>query len=238
MVTGAGSGIGKSLAFKLASQDLNVVLVSLDDDVLKQTTQELQKAFPKLQFRAVGCSFAPGVDYLTIIQNATKDIQIPIVFNNAGYIVLGFADQTPVAKLLANVECNATASLGVSHHFIQKMVQAKSKGCVVFTSSLAGFIPTPFAATYSATKSFCSALASSFHIEVKALGIDVCAIHPSPVATNFYDKVEHRIDMMEQAQKGAVKPDTLPDQIFKSIGACAWRDLGGMYIFHFPVLTI
>ncbi len=133
LVTGAGSGIGKSLAFKLASQDLNVVLVSLDDDVLKQTTQELQKAYPKLQFRAVGCSFAPGVDYLTIVQNATKDIQIPIIFNNAGYIVLGFADQTPVAKLLANVECNATASLSVAHHFIQRMVQTKTKGCVVFT---------------------------------------------------------------------------------------------------------
>ena len=46
-----------------------------------------------------------------------------------------------------------------------------------------------FAASYAATKSFVSQLACSLHIEVQALGIDVCAVHPSPVASNFYEKV-------------------------------------------------
>jgi hypothetical protein len=98
LVTGGGSGIGKALAWKLASQGLNVVLVSLDDEFLKQTTQELQKAFPKQQFRAVGVNFAPGVKYMEKIIAATKDIEIPIVFCNAGFMVTGFLDQTPIGK--------------------------------------------------------------------------------------------------------------------------------------------
>ena len=69
---------------------------------------------------------------------------------------------------------------------------------------------------------------AGFHIEARSLGIDVCAVHPSPVASNFYEKVDHRIELMEQAQKGAVGPEALPDEILRSVGCCALRDLGAM----------
>lgn len=228
LVTGSGSGIGKALAFKLASQGLNVVLVSLDDDHLKNTMKQLKKKFPDLEFRAVGCVFNPGSNYLSAIDKATADIDIQCVFNNAGFIVTGFVDQTSLPKLLSNVECNATASFAVAHHFLQKLVSTKQRGCIVFTSSVAGFIPTPFAASYAATKAFVSQLACSLHIEVQALGIDVCAVHPSPVASNFYEKVDHKIELMEQAQKSAVGPEMLPNEILRSVGCCALRDIGAM----------
>ena len=81
-----------------------------------------------------------------------------------------------ICRLLANVECNATASFAIAHFFLQKLVSEQLKGCIVFTSSVAGFIPTPFAASYAATKAFVSQLACSLHIEVQSLGIDVCAV--------------------------------------------------------------
>jgi len=230
LVTGAGSGIGKSLAFKLASQGLNVVIVSIDDDLLKATMKEIKAAYPDLQFRSVGVLFSPGVPYLQKIKDATKDIDIKIVFSNAGFIVTGFMDQTPIAKLLANVECNATASLSITHHFVQVMVKKQFKGCIVYTSSVSASIPCPFAASYGATKAFVSQMASCLHVEVQNLGIDVCAVHPSPVASNFYDNVDHKIELMEAAQKGAVPPDDLPNDIFKSIGVCALRDMGGLAV--------
>lgn len=228
LVTGAGSGIGKAIAFKLASQGLNVIIVTLDDEFLTQTMKELKERYPSLEFRSVGVAFSPGVDYMQKITAATKDIEVNIIFNNAGFIVTGFVDQAPLGKLLANIECNATACVNVSHHFLQKMVASKTKGCIVFTSSVAAFIPTPFAAMYASTKAFVSQFAACLHIEVQNLGIDVCAVHPSPVASNFYDKVDHKIELMEAAQKSAVQPDALPNEIFRSIGVCALRDLGGM----------
>jgi short-subunit dehydrogenase len=231
LVTGAGSGIGKALSFYLAQkQGLNVILVSLDDDFLKNTLKELKEHCPEREFRAVGTTFSPGIKYMDKIQQATKDIDVRIIFNNAGFIVTGFLDQSPLPKLLANVECNATAAVAISQHFVQKMVARHQKGCIVFTSSVAGFIPTPFAAMYASTKAFVSQLAACLHIEVYNLGIDVCAVHPSPVASNFYDKVDHKIELMEAAQKSAVPPDELPKDIMKSIGACALRDLGGLAV--------
>jgi len=228
LVTGGGTGIGKALSFKLASQGLNVVVVSLDDDFLKKTIEELKEAYPGLEFRAVGCAFSPGVDYMKEIVKATKDISVQVVFNNAGFMVTGFLDQAPVGKLLANMECNATACLNVTHHFVSTLVKEKKKGCVVFTSSVAGFIPTPFAAMYASTKAFVSQFASCVHIETASLGIDVCAVHPSPVASNFYNNLDHKVEMIEAAAKNAVKPSALPDEIFRAIGYCALRDIGGL----------
>lgn len=125
---------------------------------------------------------------------------------------------------------NATSVVNISHHFASKWVSEKKKGCIVFTSSVAGFIPTPFSGMYGATKAFVSQLACSLHIELQSLGIDVCAVHPSPVASNFYDKLDHKIDILESACKQAVPPEDLPDDIFRSIGCCALRDLGGMAV--------
>lgn len=133
-----------------------------------------------------------------------------------------------LGKLLTNIECNATSAVNVAHYFVKKLIDKKEKGCIVFTSSVAGFIPTPFAAMYASTKAFVSQFASCLHIEVKPLGIDVCAIHPSPVASNFYDKLDHKVDLIEAAAKSAVMPDTITDDFLRSIGACALRDLGAL----------
>ena len=118
ILVGDGTGIGRALAFKLAKQGLNVVVVSLDDKYLKETMSQLKEMFPKQEFRSVGVTFSPGVDYMKAIEKETKDLEIPIVFSNAGFMVTGFFDQAPLGKLLANVECNATASVNVAHHFL------------------------------------------------------------------------------------------------------------------------
>lgn len=228
LVTGGGTGIGRSLCYKLASQGLNVVVVSLDDHSLTETLEHLRKSYPNLLFRSVGCTFSPGEPYMENIIEKTKDIRIQLIFNNAGFLVTGFLDQAPLPKLQANIECNATAAVNITHHFCKQLVSNQLPGCIVFTSSVAAYIPSPFAAMYASTKAFISQFACCLNIEVKALGIDVCAVHPSPVSSNFYDKVDHKIELMESAQKSAVSPDLLPDEIFRSVGVCVLRDIGGM----------
>jgi short-subunit dehydrogenase len=230
LVTGGGTGIGRAIVEALALQGLNVVIVSLDDNYLKETFSVLQSQFPAQQFRKVGVAFAPGVDYMEAIEESTKDIHVQCVFCNAGYIVTGFFDATEPTKQRANLECNAAAASSVAQHFLAKMIKKRSRGCVVFTSSAAAYIPTPFAIMYGASKAFVSNLAASLAVEVRSKGIDVLAVHPSPVASNFYDKVDHKIELMEGAAKGAVQPSALPQEIFRSLGRVVWRDIGGMAV--------
>ena len=132
LVTGAGTGIGKSIAETMALQGLNVVLVSLPDKFLNETTDSLKKAFPNQKFISVPAKFDHKTDYMPAIIEATKDIDVAIVFNNAGYIVTGFFDQSSLDSQLANLECNSTACVKVTHHFLKKMLEKNIKGWFLF----------------------------------------------------------------------------------------------------------
>lgn len=89
VVTGASSGIGKSLAIECAKQGLNVCLVALPDQVLSGTYKELKKKFKKVEFREIGVNLGE-TGYLDEIEEATADISVQVVFANAGYMLTGF----------------------------------------------------------------------------------------------------------------------------------------------------
>lgn len=122
LVTGSSSGIGKSFAKRLASQGLNVVLVSLDDELLESTHKELSEAYPDVEFRKIGVNLGkPG--YMPKIAGDTADIDIQCVFLNAGYVLTGFFDSHDVEKHMQNMECNATSAVQITHLLLQRMVR-------------------------------------------------------------------------------------------------------------------
>ncbi|KAJ1460847.1 hypothetical protein M885DRAFT_458016 [Pelagophyceae sp. CCMP2097] len=235
LVTGGSTGIGRAICDELASQGLNIVIAALPDAFLDPAVAELSKQYASQQFLAVPVSFAPGQPYLAAIMAATADKDVQIIFNNAGFIVTGFFDTQPLGKHAANLECNATAAMAITHHFAAAMLRKKLKGCIVFTSSASAYIPNPFAIVYGATKAFMSQFAASIAVELQCKGIDVCVVHPSPVASNFYEKVEHKIESMEAFKKVAVQPSALPKAITSAVGRVVLLDVGatamGMRLF-------
>ena len=105
---------------------------------------------------------------------------------------------------MANVECNAVSAVQITHVFVTRMLAKQQRGCVVFTSSAAACQPCPFSCMYGATKAFISSFGASLAVEVKTRGIDVTVVHPSPVASRFYDKA-HALDSIAFFKKcGAV----------------------------------
>ena len=59
------------------------------------------------------------------------------------------------------------------------------------------------------------------------MGIDVLAVHPSPVASGFFDNV-HKLDSLEMAKKTAVSPSSVPYKMLSCVGRCHLGDLGSM----------
>mmetsp|Transcript_41911 Transcript_41911/g.97830 ORF Transcript_41911/g.97830 Transcript_41911/m.97830 type:complete len:318 (-) Transcript_41911:96-1049(-) len=234
LVTGGSSGIGKELARKLLSQGLNLIIIAREEPIFEETLKELKKEFPKATVRSVKANLSDSSgSWMADVKEATKDIDVQVVFNNAGFIVTGFFEQHSVETHLANFHCNLTANIHLTHYLYSRLISKGLKGCIVFTSSSAGFIPNPFAAMYGCTKSGLSELAASLAVEGKARGVDVHAVHPSPVNSRFTagggnDVKVHKMNMFDMAYKMATGPEELPNQIFACVGRSpVMIDLGG-----------
>ncbi|RUS14083.1 hypothetical protein BC938DRAFT_477537 [Jimgerdemannia flammicorona] len=147
LVTGGSSGIGAAITRKLASQGLNVVIVALADSVLEKFETEITKEFPQREFRFVGCDLSKP-DFLPAVRDATKDLGVSIVCNNAGFISTGMFADIGYERNMANYHTNATAAVMITHHFMNEMLNNGRKGLFTFTSSSASFIPSPMSAIY------------------------------------------------------------------------------------------
>ena len=224
LVTGASSGIGKSLTVRLAEQGLDVVMVAYPDKVLDKSHAELKKRFPKRTFVKVPADLG-SAGYLEKVEKATEGLDVQCVFSNAGYMLTGFFCKSELPQIMANLECNVTSGVAICHLFARRMLAKGLPGCIVLTSSAAAAMPSPMSIMYSATKSFVSAFGAGLAAEVTSKGIDVCVVHPSPVASNFYDKAK-KMDMLDFFKNFAVSPDQLPDEIFRCIGRTVWADVG------------
>lgn len=236
VVTGASSGIGKAIVEKLCKQEMNVVLVALQDKLLDETFAEIEKAHPNLKFRKVGCDLSQG-DYMTPIIEGTKDLKVQLVFNNAGFITAGLFHKVPLGRSLGNYECNATSCLKITHHFVNRMIDEDLKGFIGFTSSSAGFVPNPLSSMYASTKAFLTMFATSLAPEIRSLGVDVVVVHPSPMATNFFDAASG-LGALMAFKKLAAGPSVIADVMFDSAGRWVVRDQGAVTIIFRIVLKI
>jgi short-subunit dehydrogenase len=219
LVTGGSSGIGLAIVRRLAADGLNVVIAAYADANMDSSRETLPAEFPDVEFRFVAVNLAVGNEqlYLEPLEKATSDIDVQVVFSNAGYIKTGLFDGSTLGSQLANLHCNATSSAAVAHLFLRRLRQSGKRGCVCFTSSPAMLTPCPLSAMYGATKAFLTELAVSIAPEVTEFGIDVAVVHPSPVLTNFYTGTDP-IGALLFFKSTATGPDTIALSALSGIG--------------------
>eukprot|EP01090_Pellita_catalonica_P002791 TRINITY_DN123_c0_g1_i1.p1 TRINITY_DN123_c0_g1~~TRINITY_DN123_c0_g1_i1.p1 ORF type:complete len:320 (+),score=36.85 TRINITY_DN123_c0_g1_i1:506-1465(+) len=226
LVTGGSSGIGRALTEFLAAQGLNIVIVALPDKHLTAIETKLKADYPNQEFRTIGVNLAAD-DFMDEVIEQTKDIDIQLLFNNAGYITIGFFSDLGLQRQLNNLAVNSVSALKITHHFLNKMLAKELKGCITFTSSPAGIMPTPFSAIYGSSKAFLTEFGQSLAGEVNKAGIDVLVIHPSPVDTAFYqgDTAKHS-SSLNLFKKTACAPTTIANAILSAVGRSVVRDQG------------
>lgn len=237
LVTGSSSGIGKELARTLLGQGLDVILVARKEPLFDAARRELAAQFPRRSVVQVeaNLSDASGA-WMAAIEAAVGEKDVQVVFLNAGFILTGMFEQNAVQAHLANLHCNLTANIWLSHYLYGRMLARSLPGCIVFTSSSASYIPNPFAALYAATKSGVSAFAASLAVEARPRGIHVHSIHPSPVNSRFTagggNEVQQRkIEAMATFYKFASGPEALPQRFLSHIGrAAVVADVGGVSV--------
>lgn len=108
---------------------------------MSDAIKSLRRNFPSVQFRPIPVDLGKKPEvYMSAIIEATNDIPVSVVVNNAGYLMMGYFHNRSIEAQVANIECNTIAAVRITHHFYNRMIAEKMKGCITFTSSAAFFL--------------------------------------------------------------------------------------------------
>lgn len=182
LVTGASSGIGASLARQIAADGTKVVLTARREERLQALAAEIERDFG-VETRIVVADLAEPGGAQQVIE-AVADLEIGLLVNNAGRGYAGRFDLLEAEALRQQLVLNCEAPLVLAHAFVQGM-RERGRGGILFTGSMAGRIPLPLHAVYSATKAFDRFLGEALWAELRASNIDVVVLEPGSTETEF-----------------------------------------------------
>ena len=185
LVTGASSGLGEEFARQLAPHCRRLVLVARRQDRLEQLAQELKSGDERLEVLPLAADLASQHDRGELFARLAGTEWAPdLLVNNAGMGDYGdFASADP-AKVQAMIDLNISALTHLTHGFLPGMIQA-GRGAILNVSSLAGELPMPDFAVYAASKAYVTSFSEALRAELSPRGIDVLAVCPGPVHTEF-----------------------------------------------------
>ncbi len=182
LVTGAGRGIGRSIALALAREGAHVTVVSRTATELDSLVGEIEAAGGR------GVAFAGDLRSASACEAAvTAAVEcfggLQILVNNAGMAVFANVADTRDEDWDAVIGTNLTAAFRLTRAALPHL--ARSGGHVLMVSSLAGKNPIAGLAAYCASKAALDQFAASLMLEVRPQGIKVTTIAPGSVDTTF-----------------------------------------------------
>lgn len=182
VVTGASSGIGTEFAKQLAAMGLNLVLVARRKDRLENLKQNLEQTYNiKVRIASVDLTHP---EFLSTIRNLTEDIAVGLLVSNAGMMYIGHYLENNLESEMKMIDLNIKAPSILTHYFGKKMIE-RGKGGIIYTASMLGFMGTPYATAYAATKAYEVAKAEGLAYELKSKGVDVLALNPGLTETEM-----------------------------------------------------
>lgn len=151
LITGAGHGLGRELAHKLAGEGVNLVLVDINEANNEKVKQEILSKF-KNQPKPKVLAYSVDIREESKVAQLAKQVQselgdIDILINNAGIVqCLPFLELSP-ALVERTFQVNTLAHFWTVRHFLPSMIKNK-RGHVVAISSIAGLIASKYLADY------------------------------------------------------------------------------------------
>ncbi|MYL37911.1 3-ketoacyl-ACP reductase [Halobacillus litoralis] len=182
-ITGAGRGIGKAAALKLAAEGVHVGLMARTEEELNKTADEA-RAYG-VQAAAVSVDIARLEDVEQAVEHLKEEIgPADILINNAGIGLYGdFLDIEP-EDWKRTFEVNVFGTYHVTRAVLPHMLD-KNHGDIINVSSSNGLKGTAGSTSYSASKFAVQGMTEALMQEVRRSNIRVFTLNPSLVATEL-----------------------------------------------------
>jgi len=182
VVTGASMGIGEAIAKIFADQGASIVMLSRDAGRVEAARARVGHGERTL---AMPCDVRHREDIDRAMGLTMHHFQrIDVWVNNAGHGLLDSVAQVDMAACREMFDTNFFGAVMAMQAVIPVMRQ-QGEGSIINVSSVAGHIPLPFHAAYSATKFALNAIGKAAGVELKKDGIHVLTVCPGYVRTGF-----------------------------------------------------
>jgi len=185
IVTGASSGIGYELARCCAQNGFDLLIAS-DEPQIEEAANQLRSLGAQVEALQADLGTAEGVDRLV---RAAVGRDVAALLANAGHgLGRSFMEQD-FAKVRHVIDTNITGTIDLIHRIGGRM-QARRKGRILITGSIAGFMPGSYQAVYNGTKAFIDSFSFALRNELKDSGVTVTCLMPGPTDTNFFARAD------------------------------------------------
>lgn len=203
LITGASTGIGEAFARRLAAAGHHLMLVARSGDKLEALSKQLMAQHPvKIYHLSLDLS-VPDADQQLINEAADKELEVDLLINNAGIGSAGDFTYLSLASELRMMQLNMQALVALTHHYLIPM-RDRRQGIIINVASMACFQPSPFMATYAASKAFVRSFTEAVAEENRPFNIQVMLLCPGATETSFFDnaqmKKEDRQTILGNAQ--------------------------------------
>lgn len=181
VVTGASSGIGRAFALELARRGHAVVLVARREAELSRVAAEVGDLGGRSRTIVADLGTEAGV---ARVAQQLEDVDVDMLVNNAGLGTYGAFVEQAIGKETEQVALNVGAVVALTRRLLPKMVE-RGRGLVINVASILGFMPTPYFATYAATKAFVLHFSEALSYELRGTGVRVLASSPGVTKSDF-----------------------------------------------------
>jgi NAD(P)-dependent dehydrogenase (short-subunit alcohol dehydrogenase family) len=184
IVTGASSGIGKSIALKLAAHGATIHILDINAEK-SQEVKDIIEADSGCCF-IYHCNVARHEEVQTVINNICREHKIDILVNNAGIGFVGNIEQTKEEDLdrlyAVNIKGVYNCLFAVIPHF-----KNQGSGVILNMASIAASVGIPDRFAYSMTKGAVLNMTYTVALDYLKYGIRCNSISPARVHTPFID---------------------------------------------------
>ncbi len=221
IVTGGASGIGAALARDLARHGADVLLADIQIDAALGVAAKITASGGRAAAHYVDVTDSEAVARL-VARIAAEKGRLDYMFNNAGIAVIGEFRDLPAADWKRMLDINVSGVFAGTAAAYAVMIRQGS-GHIVNTASVAGLVPSPGFAAYSASKHAVVGLSTSLRAEAAGYGVKVSAVCPGFVRTPIFDSKTVGMRKQERSRRRACtrwpwRPKNAPRRCSK-----AWR---------------